>query len=160
VNNFVPPALQPIENINKSFFEKHFKVGGQLIGLYQHSDGFKNAKYDGDASIPSKAGGEALCLFTVPVDMQFWKGSEFNFTMQYAGGNGVGYGAGMASYPNALFGYPQGNPYVLKAQYRQNFIRDTTLTKRLQKVNFTIGQIVIQEMIDCNPYSCDLPLIF
>ena len=145
----------PEVSSQKTFFDKHFVVGAQLTGLYMYGSGFNTAKYDGNVSIPAKAGGEAICLFTVPVDMTFWKGSEFNFTMEYAGGNGVGNGAGMAAYPNALFGFPQGNPYVLRAQYRQNFIRDTTGTKLLQKTNFTIGQFVIQEMFDVNPYAGD-----
>jgi high affinity Mn2+ porin len=150
----VKPTQDSIqETDNRTFFEKYFAVNAEITALYQYSAKLKKATYDGPISLSAKAHDEKLVLITLPVIITPWKGAEFNFTPEYAGGNGVGNGAGVAAYPGALYGYPGGDPYFLRAQYKQAFETDTAKKSKLKGFNFTLGQFILQEMFSGNPYS-------
>lgn len=132
---------------------KYFTIGGELTGLFQSSSRLYKAKYDGPVSLPAKAHDEKLVLFSIPILCTPWKGAEINFTPEFSDGNGVGNGAGVAAYPNALYGFPTSRPYILRAQYHQTFETNTAKKKKLLNYNFTIGQFILQEMFSVNPYA-------
>ncbi len=166
-NQYLPQAMQTGSNLTEtelsrdstasdikpSFFDRYFVVGAEITGLYQYSSKLTKAKYDGPVSLSPKSHNETLTLFTLPILVTPWKGSEFNFTPEFSDGNGVGNGAGVAAYPAALYGFPTSRPYILRAQYKQSFETDTAKKSRIKSYNFTIGQFILQEMFSSNPYS-------
>ncbi len=143
-----------------SFFDKYISVGAQLTGMYQLSTGLQKTEIDGPVSLPYAWQDQTLTLFTIPFEFRPWKGAELNFTPEFSAGNGIGNGAGVAAYPNALYGFPTYRPYILRAQYKQRFAIDTSDKKGLKEFNFTLGQFVIQEVLSVNPYSGDPKMDF
>ena len=141
------------ETYTPTFFDKYIAINTEITALYQYSAKLKKATYNGPVSLSSMAHNEKLILITLPVVIKPWKGAEINITPEYSGGNGVGNGAGVAAYPGALYGFPGGDPYLLRAQYKQIFKTDSVKKSKLKSFNFTLGQFILHEMFSVNPYS-------
>ncbi|WP_317898028.1 carbohydrate porin [Aurantibacillus circumpalustris] len=141
------------EKEQTTLFDNYFSVGALVTAVYQNPIGYK--KTDADSKTPFSWQKETLVVATIPINFTPWKGALFNATTEYAGGNGVGDGAGMAGYPNALLGYPQQYPYLLTALYNQEITLDTTEKKGLKGLEFKLGKFIIQDAFDGNAYSGD-----
>ncbi|MES2515789.1 MAG: carbohydrate porin [Bacteroidota bacterium] len=131
---------------------KHFMIGGQLTGLYQHQTALHRAKYDGPISISSSSDDQLLSMATVNMLIKLWPNGEFVISPEMQLGNGVGNGKGMGAYPNALYGNPQNTPYLLRAHYRHHFFFKS---KKIKEYQFTVGRFALMEMFDMNPYASD-----
>lgn len=134
--------------------ENFFNVSGAVTGIGQNYSKLKTERV-GDGALAQKGELQLLSLITLSTDFTLWKGSNINLSPEVAVGNGVGDGAGLASYPNALFGFPQQKPYLVRAQIQQKFDMPNRAEKKLQSITLSAGRIVIQEMFDVNPYAND-----
>ena len=130
---------------------KHLFIGAQNVSIYQHQAPLK-AKYDGPISIKKKGDDQFLVTTTLNFLFSFWKNSELVISPESQLGNGIGNGKGVGAYPNAMYGYPQIMPYILRAHYRHHFYFKN---KKLKEYNITAGRYVIQEMFDTSPYDSD-----
>jgi len=150
---YVSEPLYRIEKSQTAGFDKYFSVGAQLTAVYQNPFKYKNQAGENSQAIEWKK--ETLVLVTLPVNFKPWKGAIINLSPEFAGGNGVGNGAGLAGYPNALYGYPQATPYLLRAQYKQEFLFTRNQNSSLKTAELLVGKFILQEAFDGNAYSGD-----
>jgi high affinity Mn2+ porin len=145
----------PIEKEQTAFFDRYFSVAAQLTSVTQQGFGIKipNNLQEGATAITGDR--ESLVVASLPVSFNPWKNGVFNITPEYSGGNGVGNGIGFSGYPNALYGYPQTYPYLLRAQFQQSIQLTENKKALVSKIGFTLGKFVLQEVFDANPYSGD-----
>ncbi len=146
INNPLEPSL-------KHKLGKYLSVGAEITGIYQTYTKLKKEIYDGYIGLSQNPEGQVLSLVTLSIAAKPWKGAEFLISPELASGNGVGNGAGIANYPNALYGYPQTKPYLFRLQYKQEFNLAKNEDSKVQSYNFTLGRFVIQEVLDVNPYA-------
>jgi high affinity Mn2+ porin len=134
--------------------DKFISVGGQLTSVVQYRSKLPNSLYTGPVSISNGASKQILSMATFNMLFNFWENSDLMIAPEIQTGSGLGDGAGMGAYPNAMFAWPQSDPYFLRAHYRHHFlVKDTT--KKFKEYNFTVGRYILQEMFDGNPYSGD-----
>jgi high affinity Mn2+ porin len=139
------------ENFNIEVF-KHFDLGGQITSVYQHQSRL-NAVYNGPVSLKKEGDDQFLTTTTLNFIFTFGKYGELLVSPESQLGNGIGNGKGLGSYSNAMYGYPQDLPYILRAHYRYHIYgKKDGLFKEYQ---VTAGRYVIQEMFDMNPYASD-----
>jgi high affinity Mn2+ porin len=134
--------------------DKYISVGGQITSMYQYQSALVNPKYSGPVSISEKYDEQTITMATINLLFNFWKTGDIIISPELQIGNGIGNGAGMGAYPNALFGFPQPTPYLFRGQFRQHFFNKDT-TKKFKEFNFTVGRFVLQEMFDVNAYAGD-----
>lgn len=152
--------ITEVEPESLSFFDKYISFGLQLTGFYQLSTGLKKTDIDGPVSLPNAWSNETITMFTFPFTIKPWKGAEFNITPEFSAGNGMGNGAGLAAYPNGLYAFPSDKPYLLRGQYRQTFILDTSKHSFVESFNISVGQFILQEMLSVNPYASNPKMDF
>jgi len=134
--------------------EKFFYVSGAVTGIGQTYSSLKTDNM-GDGAFARSTEPQYLSLITMSVDIIPWSNCNINLSPEVAVGNGLGNGAGMAAYPNALFGFPQQLPYFARAQIQQKFEMKASESRKLQSLTILAGRYIIQEAFDVNPYAND-----
>jgi high affinity Mn2+ porin len=139
------------ENFSVQAF-KQLVIGAQINAVYQHQSSLDTGS-EGPISLQVKGDDQLLTTTTLNFLIRFWKKGEFVISPESQLGNGIGNGKGLGAYSNAMYGYPQMAPYILRAHYRHHFYgrKDS----KLKEYTITAGRYVLQEMFDMNPYASD-----
>ena len=149
----LPEADVPYQSRLRHRLGSHVSATGQFTQVYQYQSALKNAKYSGPVSISDKPDAQALTMLTIHSMFNLWRNNEILISPEIQRGNGIGNGAGMGAYPNAMYAYPQNLPFFSRAQIRQYF--NVNPSRRLLKYHITLGRFNIQDMTDKNPYASD-----
>ncbi len=149
----LPESIISYQSRFKHKINRHISVSALFTQLYQYQSDLTRGDYTGSVSIPSKQEGQSLTMFNVPIMFNLWNNSEIIVCPEFQIGNGIGNGAGMGAYPNAIYAFPQERPYFSRIQLRQYV--EFKNRKHLKKYNITVGRFVIQDMFDKNPYASD-----
>ncbi len=139
------------ENFDIEVF-KHFDLGGQITSMYQHQSRLR-ASYNGPISLKKEGDDQILTTTTLNFIFTFGKYGELLVSPESQLGNGIGNGKGLGAYSNAIYGYPQYQPYILRAHYRYHIYGKKN--GKFKEYQVTAGRYVIQEMFDMNPYAAD-----
>lgn len=139
------------ENFDIEVFH-HFDIGGQITSVYQYQSRLKAAS-NGPVSLKKEGDQQLLTTTTLNFILTFGRYGELLVTPESQLGNGIGNGKGLGAYSNAMYGYPQGMPYILRAHYRYH--RYGRKGGKFSEYQVTAGRYVLQEMFDMNPYAGD-----
>lgn len=154
-SNYVSEPLLPLLQYPTKKIDGIISMQGQMTSVSQ----FPFQKYFNQKRSDDLAGewtAQTLFVATLPIEINAGKFGAFNITPEYAGGNGLGDGAGIASYPNALFGFPQSKPYLLRAQYFKEFdIASHSENQSTNKVMILAGRFILQEAFLASGWSGD-----
>lgn len=131
---------------------RQLDIGGQITSMYQHQSRLR-ATYNGPVSLRKEGDDQVLTTTTLNFIFTFGRYGELVVSPESQLGNGIGNGKGLGAYSNAMYGYPQVRPYILRAHYRYHIYgKKNGLFKEYQ---LTAGRYVLQEMFDMNPYAGD-----
>lgn len=157
INKTVTLALDSVAPLTNQtdFFDRFMHVEGQMTAVYQTPLHTTFKRYNGRTDIAQDWNSQILIMATLPFYLNPWKNCVINITPEYAGGNGLGDGAAVAGYPNALYAYPQAKPYLLRAQIQQEFTLKTFEDGSKNTLELSAGRFIIQEMFENNKWSGD-----
>lgn len=154
-SNYVSEPLIPLNHSPTEKADKIFTMEGQMTSVSQ----VPLQKYFGNkrsSDLAEEWTAQTLVVATLPIELNFGDYGAINITPEYAGGNGLGDGAGLAGYPNALFGFPQANPYLLRAQYFAEFeLKGTAENDNPSTLMVLAGRFILQEAFQVNGWSGD-----
>ncbi len=136
---------------------RHILFGAQNVTVYQHQSELSKATTNGPISLNKAGDNQLLTTTTLSFLLSVWKNGELVLSPEMQFGNGVGNGKGVGAYPNAMYGFPQKLPYVLRAHYRHHF---NFKNKFIKQYSITVGRYVLQEMFNTNPYASDPKMDF
>lgn len=154
-SNYVSEPLIPLAHSPTEIADKFFTMEGQMTSVSQ----LPLQKYFGNkrnSDLAEEWTAQTLVVATLPIELNFGEYGAINITPEYAGGNGLGDGAGVAGYPNALFGFPQAKPYLLRAQYFAEFeLNGSAKGQNPNKLMVLAGRFILQEAFQANGWSGD-----
>lgn len=154
-SNYVSEPLIPLYHSPTEKADRIFTMTGQMTSVSQIPfQRFFRSNHPSDISDGWTA--QTLVVATLPIIIDAGKFGSFNVSPEYAGGNGLGDGAGIAGYPNALFGFPQAKPYLLRPQYYGEFKLNTADESDNEKTLMILaGRFILQEAFEANGWSGD-----
>ena len=154
-SNYVSEPLIPLYHSPTEKADKIFTMKGQMTSVSQ----LPLQKYFGNkrsSDLAEEWPAQTLVVATLPIELNFGNYGAINITPEYAGGNGLGDGAGVSGYPNALFGFPQAKPYLARAQYFAEFeLKSSSENKNPNMLMVLAGRFILQEAFQANGWSGD-----
>lgn len=157
INKTVTLALDSVAPLTNQtdFFDRFMHVEGQMTAVYQTPLHTSFTRYNGRTDLAENWKSQVLIMATLPFYLNPWKNCVINITPEYSGGNGLGDGTGISSYPNALYAFPQAKPYILRAQIQQLFDLKTFADGSKNTLEVRAGRFILQEMFNCNQWAYD-----
>jgi high affinity Mn2+ porin len=135
------------------FFDQFMHVEGHMTSVFQMPMRQTLKNFNGQSDLSQSWNREMLIMATLPFYFTPWKNGVLNITPEYSGGNGLGDGAGLAGYPNALYAFPQAKPYLLRAQFQQQIVLKKFEDGTENTIEFSAGRFILQEMFEMNQWS-------
>jgi high affinity Mn2+ porin len=158
----IPVIADSARNLNTDF---HF----QLTTVTQRKFAM-NAPYTGANSLSGEDEAETTLTATIFWGAQLWKGAEFYFNPEIAGGAGLSSAKGIAGFTNGE-AFRVGNPapqiYTARVYFRQTFnfggeverigesANQVNKTRSAKYFSITLGKFSIADFFDNNRYSHD-----
>ena len=161
--------LSLLGQTNDSLKEEKYTFHFQQTVVGQYHPVF-NSPYAGRNSLQSKDDWHTSLTATIFTGMRLWKGGEFYFNPEIAGGSGLSGAFGVAGFVNGetfRVGNPSPTVYVARGFFRQHIALGDKKEEYKENVNqvggrlpadrltFTIGKICMADIFDCNSYSHD-----
>jgi high affinity Mn2+ porin len=137
--------------------------------VIQRNPSFRSP-YQGPNSLLPFAPGATTETGTLYLDARLWRGADFVFNPEIAGGRGLSHTLGIAGFPNGeatRVGNPDPTPYFARIFFRQTWglggewervedgANQLAGPRDINRITFTIGKMSAADQFDTNAYSHD-----